>query len=645
MIARSLLPLLFTFWTGLAPGPTDAPEGEVDEVRIASAGTETEITVVTDGSVEVRDFLLEQPPRLIVDLEGARHALARHAYEGIGRGGVVRLRSSQFRDDVVRLVFDLSRPVDYAVQRTDDGVRVSFANPGGSFAAWTSSSGAGPMPAAQTAAAAASESDEGGATGSGQPPAGSSAAAGSGGESAGSTLASRDGAAADLQQESGQPTISVRYDSASILDVLAGFSDFSGRSIVPGEGVTDQVVRGVDIQDQPWDVALDAILQAQGLGWRRLESGIILVDDLGAIRSRDTLRTETRVFRINYAGADSVAQALSELATERGQVVPYQSTNSVIVTDAPSSVTRMDSLINVLDRETPQVSIEAKIVFVDRTNISELGLTYDLRDRTGLTSVDAQQPGGSDGGDGDGGDGGDGGGTGGGPGTVQLAGSSVAAVGNANANLRNPAALDILAATAFGDFSLFAFLQAVEEHNLTDVQAAPAIQVTDNHSARIQVGERTPIRVLEPSAQQQQAQVNVQFEDTGIILEVTPHITNNNQILLDLMAERSAVNTAVAADLGFVFDKQVGESRLLLEDGETAVIGGLTTSELSRRTRGIPGLMNIPVLGNLFRTTTEEENKQDLIILVTPHIVGGSGSASGMQQAGPDLPSPSGPSR
>jgi type II secretory pathway component GspD/PulD (secretin) len=221
----------------------------------------------------------------------------------------------------------------------------------------------------------------------------------------------------------------------------------------------------------------------------------------------------------------------------------------------------------------------------------------------------------------------------------------VAAVGNANANLRNPAALDILAATAFGDFSLFAFLQAVEEHNLTDVQAAPAIQVTDNHSARIQVGERTPIRVLEPSAQQQQAQVNVQFEDTGIILEVTPHITNNNQILLDLMAERSAVNTAVAADLGFVFDKQVGESRLLLEDGETAVIGGLTTSELSRRRRGIPGLMNIPVLGNLFRTTSEEENKQDLIILVTPHIVGGSGSASGMQQAAPELPSSSGPSR
>jgi type II secretory pathway component GspD/PulD (secretin) len=159
--------------------------------------------------------------------------------------------------------------------------------------------------------------------------------------------------------------------------------------------------------------------------------------------------------------------------------------------------------------------------------------------------------------------------------------------------------------------------------------------VADNHQARIQVGERTPIRVLEPSAQLQNAQVNVQFEDTGIILEVTPHVTNNNQILLDLMAERSAINTDVAADLGFTFDKQVGESRLLLSDGETAVIGGLTLSSVTRQETGIPGLMNIPLLGSLFRTTSETEQKQDLIILVTPHIVGGPPPAGGQAAVAP----------
>ena len=618
MIARSLLPLLFTFWTGLGPTGGDAPNGEVDEVRIAASGSQTEITIQTQGAVQARDFLLQDPPRLIVDLEGARHGLERHAFEGIARGGVVRLRSSQFREDVVRLVFDLSRPVDYSVESADRAVTVRFANPGGSFAAWSSGSTGGDVASAPPRAGGASAvSRTEGAT----PRRESSGASREG--------VRRTGAPAESSpQQSQQPRISVRYDSANVLDVIAGFSDFSGTSIVPGAGVSEKVVRGVDIQNQPWDVALDAILQSQGLGWKRMESGIILVDDLSDIRSRDTLQTQTRVFRINYAGADTVANALQNLTSGKGQVVAYEATNSVIVTDAPSVVTRMDSLVGVLDRRTPQVSIEAKIVFVDRTDINQLGLVYDLKERdganleTGINDlIGAPTPDPTDD-----------------PSEttnetiVNFAGESVAALANANNRLTSPA-LSILASTAFGDFSLFAFLDALQQHRLSDVQAAPSIQVADNHQARIQVGERTPIRVLEPSAQLQNAQVNVQFEDTGIILEVTPHVTNNNQILLDLMAERSAINTDVAADLGFTFDKQVGESRLLLSDGETAVIGGLTLSSVTRQETGIPGLMNIPLLGSLFRTTSETEQKQDLIILVTPHIVGGPPPAGGQTAA------------
>ena len=620
MIARSLLPLLFTFWTGLGPTGGDAPNGEVDEVRIAASGSQTEITIQTQGAVQARDFLLQDPPRLIVDLEGARHGLERHAFEGIARGGVVRLRSSQFREDVVRLVFDLSRPVDYSVESADRAVTVRFANPGGSFAAWSSGSTGGDVASAPPRAGGASAvSRTEGAT----PRRESSGASREG--------VRRTGAPAESSpQQSQQPRISVRYDSANVLDVIAGFSDFSGTSIVPGAGVSEKVVRGVDIQNQPWDVALDAILQSQGLGWKRMESGIILVDDLSDIRSRDTLQTQTRVFRINYAGADTVANALQNLTSGKGQVVAYEATNSVIVTDAPSVVTRMDSLVGVLDRRTPQVSIEAKIVFVDRTDINQLGLVYDLKERdganleTGINDlIGAPTPDPTDD-----------------PSEttnetiVNFAGESVAALANANNRLTSPA-LSILASTAFGDFSLFAFLDALQQHRLSDVQAAPSIQVADNHQARIQVGERTPIRVLEPSAQLQNAQVNVQFEDTGIILEVTPHVTNNNQILLDLMAERSAINTDVAADLGFTFDKQVGESRLLLSDGETAVIGGLTLSSVTRQETGIPGLMNIPLLGSLFRTTSETEQKQDLIILVTPHIVGGPPPAGGQAAVAP----------
>jgi type IV pilus assembly protein PilQ len=596
----------------------------VNEVRIAPAGQQTEITILTSGPVQVKDFQLADPARLIVDVQGARHALPRSDYDDIGRGGVVRLRTSQFRDDVVRLVFDLSREENYRVVHDGNRVRLVFSNPGSDFDPWTTggaslaSSDPGMDDTAARSGAPDAERGTSGATAGGSM---ARPANGTGSVAARSPMHPASARLPVAQAASGQPRISVTYDSASMLDVLAGFSEFSGVSIVPSAEAAKMTVRGVDIRNQPWDVALDAILSAQGLGWRRMQSGIIVVDKLANLRSQDTLQTETRVFRINYAGADSVAATLKQLASPKGQVVAYKGTNSVIVTDAPPVVSRMDSLVHALDRKIPQVSIEAKIVFVDRTNLRNLGIAYDLKDRRGAQFTEPVQP------------------------TdqanqtsgqnqqnqskfkqtfVNLAGSSVAAVANAGA-FTTDNALQILAETAIGQFSLFTFLEALQQHGLTDVQAAPAIQVVDNHTARIQVGERTPIRILEPQAQLSQATVNVQFEDTGIILQVTPHITNNNQILVDLHAERSEVqDKSNIGGLGYNFSEQTGDSRVLLNNGQTAVIGGLTESQVNESERGVPLLMDIPILGNLFKTQSHNEEKRDLIILVTPHIVGSS---------------------
>jgi len=557
--------------------PAVVGPGEVREVRIQQAGDDTEIVIFTGEEVEPREFLLSDPTRLIVDLYGAQVADLRGAYEGIGRGGVIRFRSSQFRPDVVRLVFELTGAPEYVTDASTGRFVVRFVNPGGSFAPWSSAT------AGDATLAMQDRNPE---------PTGSPSA---------------EEMRQSLQDD--PPRITVAYDSASMLDVLAGFSEFAGVSIVPSSTVADVVVRVIDIRNQQWDIALDAILASQGLGWRMQSEGILIVDQLEGLLARDTLQTETRVFRINYASADSVASTLMGLATpNRGQVVAYQGANSVIVTDAPSVVARMDSLISSLDRKTPQVSIEAKIIFVDRTDVNSLGIVYDLKDNTGnsinsVTGVENPLA----------------------PGTltnqtlVDLSGASIAALANANDRILSPS-LQILATTVFGDFTLIAFLDALEQHQLSDVQAAPSIQVVDNHNARIQVGERTPIRVLEQGGEVADAQINVSFEDTGIILDVTPHITNNSQILLDVSAERSGLQTDLP-DVGFNFTQQIGQTRLLLDDGETMVIGGLTLSEVDRNESGIPLLMNLPVVGGLFRTTKNTETKKDLIILVTPHIV------------------------
>ena len=556
-----------------------APAGRVQEVRISPSGDETEIAVIKNGDVEIRDFILRDPARLILDVHGAVNELPEGTFEGIGRGGIVRLRSSQFRDDVVRLVFDLARPATY--QTADDGDRytVRFANPGGSFEPWSSES---------VMAGTVAMTDR-----VPEP----------------TRVPSRTTSPAVTQDATQLERITVAYDSASMLEVLAGFSEFAGVSIVPSSDAAAMNVQGVDIRNQRWDVALDAILASQGLGWRLQSEGILIVDKLEGIRARDTLQTETRVFKINYASADSVASTLERLATpNRGQVVPYLGANSVIVTDAPSVVARMDSLIRNLDVKTPQVSIDAKIIFVDRTDVMELGIIYDLKDMQGnsindvIGVPDPLNPGEITN-----------------ETLVDLAGNSVAALANANDRVLAPS-LEILASVAFGDFSLSAWLQALEQHKLSDVQAAPTIQVVDNHHARIQVGEKTPVRVLDAGTGNTQAQATVQYEDTGIILDVTPHITNNNQILLDVSAERSGIQTDIP-DVGFTFLKQIGQTRLLLDDGETMVIGGLTLSQVDRTESGIPFLMDLPVLGALFRTTKNSERKTDLIILVTPHIV------------------------
>jgi type IV pilus assembly protein PilQ len=113
----------------------------------------------------------------------------------------------------------------------------------------------------------------------------------------------------------------------------------------------------------------------------------------------------------------------------------------------------------------------------------------------------------------------------------------------------------------------------------------------------------------------------VQFKETGIKLTVTPHVTNNRQVLMHVVAERSDLRELAAADLGFTIRKQNAENQLLVADGETAVIGGLTVTTVNRTKSGIPLLVDLPIVGKLFGFTTNSEQRQDLIILITPRII------------------------
>jgi type IV pilus assembly protein PilQ len=558
--------------------------GEVTAVSLTPAAGKAEVVIGIRGAVEVKDFILASPDRLVLDVVGATLSDGAPAlYDGVKRGGVLDLRYSQFRPDVVRIVLDLDAPKEYKVERTGESVRIVFGATAG-FEAWTSTE-ADAMPLAAEVPAVPAR-----------------------------VIAHRPPAAMPLSRatRAEEPRITVTWDRASIADVVAGFAAFSGRTIILGKDVKGEVT--AEVKNQPWPMAFQAVLASQGLSAQEMTGGIIRVDAPSVLSALDSLEPlETSIVRINYAQAGSLSKTVESILTKgRGRVVADTGSNALIITDTRSRIQNVSDFVRGLDIRTPQLSIQAKIIFVDRTDVEELGIKYDLGDRGQFFNkvVQRREPGG-------------------GPtdffdknvNIIDLGGNSVSAIGNADATITG-SALDLIYSTSIGGFSLTTFLSALEKSELADIQAEPVITTLDNRQADILVGEETPVRVIDASsgAGGGTARANVQFKETGIRLTVTPHVTNNRQILMQLHTERSAIQPLAAADLGFIFQKQKADNQLLVNDGETAVIGGLTVTSVTKNRSGIPLLSGLPIIGKLFSFSKDEENRRDLIILVTPRI-------------------------
>jgi len=543
----------------------------------------TEILVSVDGSVSYRAFSLAEPARIVVDLLNARHALSQEDFLDINRGGVLSVRTSQYAEDIVRVVVDLEAISEYTIEESSGAIRISLNNSAGDFDPWESP-GVRFSPAFVAAAAPFVE----------------------------------DAAPLVVAPQQVPATISIAFYDTPIDDVLFTFSEFSDKSIVSGSDVSGIVVTA-DIRNQAWDDALEEILQSRGLVAVESETGIIRVNAIENLNARELIEPlETVPYRIDYLTSAEMAAAITQLVSERGQVAETAAANTVTVTDIRRVHDAISDLISQLDVPTPQIMISAKIIFVNRTDLSELGVSYDLKDSQG-NQLNVLAPGAADLPPFDG--------------VIEvvpigtnvfsLGGNSIAAVGNASSNIPNPT-LRLLTTLVIGRHSLINFITALETSNLSEIQAAPSVTVADNQTARIQVGERTPIRVIDAAAGGAGdggfPAATVSFEETGIILEATPHITGGDQILLTLHVERSAADFA-ESDIGLIFRTQNVDTRVLVFDGETVVMGGLTVTESIEVRSGIPLLMDLPLIGGLFRTTSKSETQRDLMILVTPNIV------------------------
>ena len=587
-LSRVILAAAAALFAAAPASASDGPlSGEVTAVSVMPSPGRAEVVINVHGTVDVKDFMLQNPDRLVLDVVGARLSATASRYDGVNRGGVRNLRYNQFRSDVVRIVLELDAAKDYKVTRDGDAIRVSFGADR-TFLSWSSTAPASlAVPAPRTMADVRPVQSE---------------------------VSVPDEMPVSAPQ--GEPRITVTWDRASIGDVVAGFAAFSGKTIILGKDIKGEVT--AEIKNQPWPQAFAAILAAQGLTAQEMPGGIIRVDapsTLAALDSTEPL--ETAVVRVNYKQADSLAKTVESIVTKgRGRVIADRGSNALVITDTHSHIGQVTDFVRGLDVRTPQISIQAKIIFVDRTDLQQLGLRYDIGSRTQFFNKLVQRP--------------DPNKTDGSTypsnvNIIDIGGNSLSAIGNADATVQQ-SALDLVFSTALGGFSLTSFLSALETVQLSDVQAEPLITTLDNRQADILVGDEIPLRVVDASSQQGGAgagapRSTVQFKEVGIRLTVTPHVTNNRQILMELKTERSNVQTLAAADLGFTINKQTSTNQLLVGDGETSVIGGLTVTTVTKTRSGIPLLSGLPIVGKLFGFNSESENRRDLIILVTPRIV------------------------
>jgi type IV pilus assembly protein PilQ len=629
--------------------PAASAEATVMSLIVRPDSQRVDVVVGIRGDVSVRDFVLRGPDRIALDISNATLGLARNqSYDHASRGGIVNVHYAQNTPNVVRVVVTLDSPRPYRLTQDADGVRISVMGASSTLPAWVIGYQAAKMASVRPAPVIPPAPRRQ----AGQAPA---RAVGNTTMAAPATILVNGRAVPVPQQQSQERRITINFENQDILEVLKIFSEYSGRSIVPSNKVRGTI--SASIADVPWDVALKALLNLNGFDAFENEFGMITVDTFESLNTKAASQPlTTQSLSFNYTSAAAVAEILkSRLSREcptsmvqtpsatfgapttvtdpttgvavpqvaqpqaqpvittgncpvRGAVVFDTLTNSVHITDVASNVESLVQYARTLDRRQPQVNIKAKIILVDRTELEGLGLRYDLGSQAQFfgdliprtDSSGAELPGGQ----------------------IALGGNAIAAIANAGARVPG-AALQLAYSTALGAFDFTTFFEALQSTSLLDVQAEPNGTVLNNQTLMLTAGTDVPIRTQEAGAGANAAgdvaQVTVQTRTTGVILQVTPRVTNDGRVQMKVHIENSSV-TFSGAD-AIAFPKQSVDNVIMIADGATWVIGGLTQTSVTSTRTGIPLLMELPVIGRLFGVTNRQETKRDLLILITPHIV------------------------
>jgi type IV pilus assembly protein PilQ len=403
--------------------------------------------------------------------------------------------------------------------------------------------------------------------------------------------------------------VSLDFQGADLRAVLRTFSEISSLNIVIDPAVTGSV--DVALKDVPWDQALDIILRANKLGYI-VDGTIVRIAPMSVLADEETARRkltdeqalagEIRVLTktLSYAKAEEVKPLLLKSAlSPRGNVEVDGRTNTLIITDLADRLSTASDLINTLDKAQPQVEIEARIVQVKKTFQRTLGVQWGfnataspaLGNTTNLAFPNSASLTGAQGG-------------------------SINGIPTA-VNLPAPApnsGVGLQLGSINGAFNLDVALTALESTGNGRVLSTPRVSTQNNVEAEIKQGTQIPIQTVANNT------VTVQFKDAALVLKVTPQITAANTVIMKISLENGQADFTKAVNGIPPINTQSANTSVLVNDGQTTVIGGIYLSSEQYQTDRTPGLGRIPLLNWLFKRDSAIDDSTELLIFITPRI-------------------------
>ncbi len=425
--------------------------------------------------------------------------------------------------------------------------------------------------------------------------------------------------------------LSLNFQNIEVRALLQVIADFTNFNVVTSDTVNGSVT--LRLKDVPWDQALDIILQAKGLGVRK-SGNVLWIAPKDEINAKEKIDLEakaqvaaleplrTQAFQLNYTKSEEVAKGLigksaggaggnaSRILSPRGSVISESRTNQLFVNDIPSKLEEIQQLITKIDIPVRQVLIEARIVEADDSFGRTLGARLGASNKTavadsgklnlgvsgsysGVVAESAQNLSGS---------------------AASVANSYFVQLPASAINGYNPASMGISLFTSTVNHALNLELSALEADGKGKIVSSPRVITADQVKALIEQGTELPYQTATSSGA-----TAISFRKANLKLEVTPQITPEGSIILDVDVNKDSVGQVTNA--GYAIDTKHVQTQVLVENGGTVVIGGIFQQQENETTQKVPFLGDIPVLGYLFKNNIRNSKRSELLIFLTPKVV------------------------